>query len=103
MIDKTKQMTWSQFSIKILGVYFGNSVIDNSNWDKISHSLTKNQHYALWTQCNSLWDENRNCKPNPIIQTLVYRSNIHNFKIYQKENWKKKTKNKQGFSGTKKM
>ena len=47
MIDKTKQMTWSQFSIKILGVYFGNSVIDNSNWDKISHSLTKNQHYAL--------------------------------------------------------
>ena len=31
----------SQFSIKIFGVHFGNSVLDNSNWDKISHSLTK--------------------------------------------------------------
>ena len=34
-------MVWSQFSIKILGVNFGSSVLDNSNWDKISHSLTK--------------------------------------------------------------
>ena len=32
-------MVWSQFSIKILGVHFGNSVLDNSSWDKISHSL----------------------------------------------------------------
>ena len=36
-------MVWSQFSIKILGVNFGSSVLDNSNWDKISHSLTKNK------------------------------------------------------------
>ena len=34
-------MTWSQFFIKIVGESFGNSVLDNSNWDKISHSLTK--------------------------------------------------------------
>ena len=35
-------MVWSQFSIVIqFGVYFGNSVLDNSNWDKISHNLTK--------------------------------------------------------------
>ena len=40
-IDKTGQMVWSQFSIMILGVYFDNSVLDNSNWDKISNSLTK--------------------------------------------------------------
>ena len=26
------------------GVHFGNSVLDNSNWDKISHSLTKKSH-----------------------------------------------------------
>ena len=34
-------MVWSQFSIKIFGVNFGNYVLDNSNWDKISHSLRK--------------------------------------------------------------
>ena len=37
-------MAWSQFSIKIFGVHFGNPVLDNSNWDKISHSLTKKWH-----------------------------------------------------------
>ena len=26
------------------GVHFGNSVLDNSNCDKISHSLTKESH-----------------------------------------------------------
>ena len=35
-------MVWSQFPIAVqLGVNFGNSVLDNSNWDKISHSLTE--------------------------------------------------------------
>ena len=34
-------MVWSQFSIKILGEDFGNSVLDNFNWGKISHSLAK--------------------------------------------------------------
>ena len=40
-------MTWSQFFIKIVGERFGNSVLDNSNWDKISHGLTKkkNQYF----------------------------------------------------------
>ena len=37
-------MVWSQFSINIFGVHFGNPVLDNSNWDKISHSLTKKSH-----------------------------------------------------------
>ena len=39
-------MVWSQFSIKILGVNIGNSVFDISNWDKISHSLTKKIQYV---------------------------------------------------------
>ena len=34
-------MEWSQFSIKILGVNFGNSIFDNSNWDKISEDVIK--------------------------------------------------------------
>ena len=40
-------MVWSQFSVVIqFGVHFVNSVLDNSNWDKISHSLTKKLH--MW-------------------------------------------------------
>ena len=34
-------MVWSQFSINILGLHFGNSLLDNYNWEKIRHSLTK--------------------------------------------------------------
>ena len=41
---------------KILGVHLGNSVLDNSNWDKISHSLAKKES-VFGTECNSLWDE----------------------------------------------
>ena len=34
-------MVWSQFSIiEILGVNFGNSILDN-NWDKISEDTIK--------------------------------------------------------------
>ena len=40
-IDKTGQIVWSQFSIKIFGVHFGKSVLVNSNLDKIRQSLTK--------------------------------------------------------------
>ena len=39
VIDKKRQMAWSQFSIKILGVHFGNSVVDNSSWNKINDRL----------------------------------------------------------------
>ena len=38
---KQKKMVWPQFPIKILRVHFVNFVLDNSNKDKISHSLTK--------------------------------------------------------------
>ena len=35
-------MVWSQFFIVVqFDVHFGNSVLNNSNWEKISHSLTK--------------------------------------------------------------
>ena len=40
-------MVWSQFSIKILGVHFGNSVLHNSNLDQISHRLTKKKKKKL--------------------------------------------------------
>ena len=41
MIDKTRQMVWSQFSIKILGVHFGNSGLDKFYLDKTSNSSAK--------------------------------------------------------------
>ena len=44
-IDKTGQMLWSKLSIKILGVHFGNSVLDNSSWDEINGSLGNNCQY----------------------------------------------------------
>ena len=57
-------MTWSQFFIKIVGERFGNSVLDNSNWDKISHGLTKKKKSIFQTECNSFWDEKKSSYPN---------------------------------------
>ena len=44
-IDKPRQMAWSQFSIKMVGVHFHNSAHDNRNWDKIYDNLTKQNSY----------------------------------------------------------
>ena len=51
---------------------------------------TDRRSEKVWTGCNSLWDEKRkkNCKPNSLIQTLIYRSNICYSKIYQRKDWK---------------
>ena len=43
-IDKPRQMGWSQLSIKTVEVHFGNSVHDNTNWDKICNNSTKKIH-----------------------------------------------------------
>ena len=42
IFDQPRQMEWSQFSLKNLVLNFGNSIIDNSNWDKISEGILKN-------------------------------------------------------------
>ena len=39
--DQPGQMELSQFCIKILGVNFGNSILDDSNRDKISEGTIK--------------------------------------------------------------
>ena len=72
-------MIWSQFSIKILGVHFGNFVLTNFNWDKIRHSLVKKQY--LEQSATPFQMKKKNCKSNSLIQTLVYRSNIYYAKI----------------------
>ena len=71
-IDKTGQMTWSQFFIKIVGESFGNSVLDNSNWDKISHSLTKKKKSIFQTECNSFWDEKKILLSKPWYISGIY-------------------------------
>ena len=67
------------------GVHFGNSVLDNSNWDKISHSLTKKN---ISKSATLFGTKKKNCEPNPLIQTLVYRSNIYYPKNYHGGNSK---------------
>ena len=53
-IELIKQDKWygHSFIIRILGVHFGNYVLDNSNWDKTNDSLTKESIFG--TDCNSL-------------------------------------------------
>ena len=49
-------MVWSKFSIKIVGMQFGNFVYDNRNWKKIYDNLTKKIH--IWNRMRfSLWQE----------------------------------------------
>ena len=40
LINQTTRMV--KISIKILEVNFGNSILDNTKWDKISNSVAKN-------------------------------------------------------------
>ena len=60
-----------------LWLHFCTSVLGNSNWDKISHNLTKNKNFQYsksQAECNSLVDEKKkkkkNCKPNLLVQTF---------------------------------
>ena len=39
-------MVLLQFSIKIIGVYFVNSVVDSNNWEKLLLKINKKNH--IW-------------------------------------------------------
>ena len=39
-----KKSSLCKISIKILGVNFGNSILHNSNWDKISEDIVENPY-----------------------------------------------------------
>ena len=45
------------FSIKILGVNFGDSILNNFKWDEISEGIVKIS--ISRTECDSLWDGKR--------------------------------------------
>ena len=55
-------------SIKILGVNFANSILDNSKWDEISDDIVKK--IRIWNRVRLF--ERGNRKPNPFIQTVVH-------------------------------
>ena len=63
-------MIWSQFFIKILEAYFGNYVFDNSNWDKVSHSLTEKLIFR--TECNTFTDERKKRIVNQILLSILW-------------------------------
>ena len=87
-IDKTGQMVWSKLSIKIIGVHFGNSVLDNSSWDEINGSLGTTVNTQNRVQLSlKLKKEKKEkyFKPNPLIQTLVHSSDKYYSDIYQTE------------------
>lgn len=44
-VDQPGQTEQSQFSVKILGVNFGKSILDNSNRDKIGKDIKKMKRY----------------------------------------------------------
>ena len=70
-----------KISSKIIGINFGNSILDNYKWDKISDSIAKQNPYL--EQSQTLFDRD-NRKPNSLIQTMVHMPNLYYSKLYQK-------------------
>ena len=67
-------MVWSQFSIKILGEDFGNSALDNFNWDQISHSLAKKIQYLK--QSTTLFEMKKRIVNQILLFKLWYMGEI---------------------------
>ena len=78
--------------LSALWVHFGNSVLDNSDWDKTSDSLTKSKKNQYFEQSATLFGTKKNKNKRTVNQILLpklwYRSDIYYFKIYQRGNWK---------------
>ena len=73
-------MVLLQFSIKIIGVYFVNSVVDSNNWEKLLLKINKKNH--IWDRVQLFSEGKNNHKPNPFTKTMVHWSNIHYSIIY---------------------
>lgn len=51
-------MTWPQSLTKMLGIHFGNSILDNFDWDKINGQIHRKIIFGTGTECDSLGEEN---------------------------------------------
>ena len=76
-------MVWSQFSIKILGVHFGSFVLDNSNWDKISHSLAKKVN--IWNRVQLTLRWKKRIVNQILLSKLWYIGQIYTIPKFIKE------------------
>ena len=77
-------MIWSNFSIKILGIKFGNFTLGNSIWDKIITKKISQKNQSLGQSQIILERQQTNYKPNFTFKTVVCKSYLYNPKIYQK-------------------
>ena len=57
-------------------------------WHIVVGAPPKKINISNRVQLSLGWKKNKNCKPNSLIQTLIYRSNICCSKIYQREDLK---------------
>ena len=65
---------------------------DREQWFYGTFHKTEVQKIKFGIEYNPLWEGKNNSKLPAFIKTMVHRSNIHNSKINQKENWKKHIK-----------
>ena len=80
-------MAWPQFSIKIARVHFGNSVHDNSNWDKVLNNLAKKVH--TWNRVQLL-SERKKITVNQILWSkLCYVGQTYTIPKYIRKKIKK--------------
>ena len=76
-------MEWPQFFIKILGINFGNSIFDNSNWDKISEGIIKTIH--IWKRMRLSLRRKKIIVNQILLSKLWYTGQIYIFPKYIKK------------------
>ena len=59
-----------KISIKILEVNFGNSILDNSKWDKISEGIAKNPYLEL--RCKKVIVKQKIRPPRYLVQISIW-------------------------------
>ena len=69
-------MVWSQFSNKTLGAHFGNSLLHNLNWVKISQSLAKK--IKIWNRVQLFEMKKKRIVNQILLSKLWYVGRIYN-------------------------
>ena len=73
-------MEWSQFSIKILAVNFGISILDTSNWDKISKVIIKKDQ--IWNRVRLSFRGKKLIVNQILVSKLWYIGQIYTIQKY---------------------
>ena len=73
-------MEWSQFSIKILAVNFGISILNTSNWDKISKVIIKKDQ--IWNRVRLSFRGKKLIVNQILVSKLWYIGQIYTIQKY---------------------